>query len=198
MLGKRLVAVVLGLALAASPAAAQEEAAPEVEEEAPAEPAPDTSREGAYGGVKPGEPTPSGGERPAPRPGRNAIGWVGFEERDDGGALIFVQVGSEVGYSQRVEGGALVVHLEGVKRLGKNVRRPLITRFFETPIARVTTKKVGKRRATRSRPARKAGAEVRIEFKDARAAREANARAAVEADGLFYLYLEIPPAPSGG
>jgi hypothetical protein len=54
-------------------------------------------------------------------------------------------------------------------------------------------KKVGARKARKGRPARKAGYEVRIQVENAAAAREAAARTATEADGYFYLYLDVAP-----
>jgi len=153
------------------------------------DPPPAAHAEGEYGGVKPGEPLRHDG-RPVKKPRAGTLAWVGFEATD-GGARIFLQAPTEFTYSQHLEGHTLVVQLAGIKRLARNVRRPLDTRFFDTPVARVTVKKVGARRARKGRPARKAGVEVRVAFKRAADAREASARTATEADHWFYLYLDF-------
>jgi len=201
----RALVTLLALGVLAPPALAQDGAAAPAPTPAPAQPPPQTSaanngttvddrpppahEEGDYGGVKPGQ-APSRDGRPVKKPRAGTLAWVGFEVAD-GGARIFLQAPTEFGYSQRVEGGTLVVHLDGIKRLARNVRRPLDTRFFDAPVARITVKKVGARRARKGQPARRAGVEVRIAFKKAADAREASARAASEADGWFYLYLDL-------
>jgi hypothetical protein len=184
----RLLVLTLGLAVA-TPAFAQDDAFPTKANGTTVDDAPPPAHEeGAYGGVKPGEPKKDG--RPIKKPRAGTLAWVGFE--DGGGrARIFLMSPTDFAYSQRVEGGTLVVHLDGVKRLARNVKRPLDTRFFDTPVARITVKKVSARRARKGQSARKAGVEVRIAFKNKADAREAAARTATEADGWFYLYLDL-------
>jgi hypothetical protein len=81
--------------------------------------------------------------------------------------------------SQKLENGVLVISLTGVSRLAANVWRFLDTRYFETPLSRITAKKKGK------------GVEVRITFKNAKDAAQASMRTATEADGLYYAYLSF-------
>ena len=182
MIRKRFASVMLASLLVAPPAVAQDGDGDD--EERPVE-----IREGAegeYGGVRPGQAA----RVPHKRPKAGTLAWVGFTP-DGGAAQIFLQAPNEFSYSQRVEGKTLIVHLEGLKYLGRQVRRPLYTQHFDTPVDKISVKKVSARKARKGRPGRKAGIEVHIQLDGP--AREAAARAAMEADGYFYLYLEIPP-----
>lgn len=137
--------------------------------------------EGEYGGVQPGQPQrPEPGKKPK-KPAKGTLSWVGFEAKG-GGSEVFLQSVAPFEVSQRVDKGVLVVSLTGVKRLAANVWRPIDTRFFETPLARITAKRKGK------------GIEVRIVFKNAKDATQGSLRTATEADGMYYAYLSF----SGG
>lgn len=148
-------------------------------------------KEGDYGGVVPGQPqrvdTPTKGKprRPA---AKGTLSWIGFEAKD-GGSQIFLQSIAPFEVSQRLDGATLVVHLTGVSRLGHNVWRPIDTRFFDTPVARVVARQVGAAHATKTQPAHGAGIEVRVAFKTAKDAHEGTLRTATEPDGLYYVYL---------
>jgi hypothetical protein len=148
--------------------------------------------EGVYTGAKPGVRPGADTGKPQKPPARATLSWIGFEAKD-GGATVWLQAGSSFEISQRVEGGTLVVEISGLRRMVRNVRRPVDTRFFDNPLARISAKVVGARRARKGTPARKAGIEVRIAFKNATDARDASVRTATEADGLFYTYLTFPP-----
>ncbi len=150
-------------------------------------------REGEYGGVVPGR------EREAPaRPGRagrpparGTLSWIGFEAKD-GGAQVFFQSVAPFEVTQRLEGSTLVVHL-ALTRLGPNTWRQVDTRFFDSPLAGLVARRRGGARhevAAGARP----GIDVRIAFKDPKAARPGTLRTATEADGLFYAYLAFPAA----
>ncbi len=177
------IGLVLAGALAAGQAAAQPAEGNEVR------------KEGQYAGVKPGV----GLEKPTRAPKKKSLLWMGFTAKEGGGSELFFRAVEPFGVSQRVEGKTLIVVLEGLRSQARNTRRPLDTRFFESSIARVTTRKVGARRG------RKAGIEVRITFKDARDVREGNFRTDTGADKMFYAYLGFGPgsepaastAPSG-
>lgn len=153
-------------------------------------------REGQYSGVTPGEVQPrdpsSKPARPRRSPPRGTLTWVGFTARD-GGAEVFFQSVAPFDVSQRLEGGALIVHL-GLTRLGPNTWRRVDTRYFDNPLSGIVARAAGAVRATRTRPARGAGIDVRIAFKNPRDAREATVRTATEADGMFYAYLTFPEA----
>jgi hypothetical protein len=152
-----------------------------------------THNEGEYGGVVPGtKHTP-----PKPVKVKGLLSWIGFEAKDGGGE-VFLQSIAPFEIAQRVENGVLVVHLSGLTRLGQNTWRPIDARFFETPIARISARKVG---ATRGKNAHPAGIEIRISFKNAKEAKEGQLRTATEPDGCFYAYLTWTgggAAPEGG
>lgn len=164
----------LCLVLLASPVFAQDSKGP--------------NAEGEYGGVQPGE-----GKKPATKkkakkpPPKGTLSWIGFETKN-GGSEVFFQSIAAFQVNQRVENGAVVVTLSGLSKLGRNTWRPIDTRFFDTPISRITARKKGK------------GVEVRIAFKSAKEAAQASVRTATEADGMYYAYLSFaggsPAAPS--
>lgn len=155
--------------------------------------------EGQYSGVTAGEPQRRDpGARPGkPRrpPPKGTLTWVGFEAKD-GGAEVFFQSVAPFEVHQRIEGGTLIVHL-GLTRLGPNTWRPIDTRFFDNPLSRIVARSVRAARATKGHPARAAGIEARITFKNPRDATQATVRTATEADGMFYAYLTFPEGPEG-
>jgi hypothetical protein len=173
--------LLLGLVLLGSPAFAQD---------APRGPAPAApsgpNAEGDYGGVQPGQPRkPDPGKKAKKPPPKGTLSWVGFEAKN-GTSDVFLQAPAPFEVSQRLEGGVLVVTLSGVTKLGPNTWRPIDTRFFETPLSRITAKKKGK------------GIEVRIAFKNAKDAAQASVRTATEADDLYYAYLSFAGGSSAG
>jgi hypothetical protein len=151
-------------------------------------------KEGQYGGVTPGQaPARDTGAKPAkPRrpPPKGTLTWIGFEAKD-GGAEVFFQSIAPFEITQRVEGAHLLVHLS-LSRLGHNTWRQIDTRFFDNPLSGIVARAVGPVRATKARPARAAGIEARIAFKNAKDVREGVVRTATEADGMFYAYLSFP------
>jgi hypothetical protein len=155
---------------------------------------PGPRREGEYGGVVPGQ-RPEAASQPAkPKrpPPKGTLTWIGFEAKA-GGAQVFFQSVAPFEVAQRVEGDALVVRL-GLTRLAGNTWRPIDTRFFDNPLARISARAVG---AARGKGARGAGIEVRIAFKSPRAARAGALRMGVEADGMAYAYLTFPEGADG-
>ena len=130
--------------------------------------------EGAYGGVQPGHRP----EKPKKLPAKGTLTWVGFEAKP-GTSEVFLQSVAPFEVSQRVDKGVVIVTLTGVSRLGQNTWRPVDTRFFDTPLARLTAVKKGK------------GLEVRVTFKNAKDAKEASVRSATEPDGMYYAYLDF-------
>ncbi|HTR53877.1 MAG TPA: hypothetical protein VMJ10_24450 [Kofleriaceae bacterium] len=164
-----------------------------------------THNEGEYGGVTPGQPRraePS--KKPTRPPPKGTLSWIGFQPggtvsgAKDGGAEVFFQSVAPFDVTQHVEGGVLLVYLAGLSRLGQNTWRPIDARFFETPIARISARRVG---AAGGKNAHPAGIEVRVTFKNAKDAKEGTYRSATEADGLYYAYLSFAgsaPADAGG
>jgi hypothetical protein len=151
-------------------------------------------KEGQYGGVTPGEVSPreSAGKPARSRrpPPKGTLTWIGFEAKD-GGAEVFFQSVAPFELTQHVEGASLIVNLR-LQRLGHNTWRQIDTRFFDNPLSGIVARAVGAARATKDRPARAAGIEARIAFKNAKDAREAAVRTATEADGMYYAYLTFP------
>ena len=141
-------------------------------------PAKGPNAEGEYGGVQPGQGKKPDGKKPKKAPPKGTLSWIGFETKG-GGSEVFFQSIAAFEVSQRVDGSVLVVTLGGLSRLGHNTWRPIDTRFFETPISRITAKKKGK------------GVEVRIAFKNAKEAAQGSVRTATEADGMYYAYLSF-------
>ncbi|MBK7196702.1 MAG: hypothetical protein IPH80_29885 [Myxococcales bacterium] len=140
--------------------------------------------EGQYGGVNPtGTPSP---DAKLTRPPAHTLGWIGFAA-NDGAGEVFFQAAQPFQLTQRVEGGAVIVTLDGLTKLTRNVRRPLDTRFFDAPIDRITAK-AGRRRAPARAPA-PAGVEVRIAFRAGTPVSEGVVRTATEKDGLYHAYL---------
>ncbi|WP_428264269.1 hypothetical protein [Haliangium sp.] len=145
-----------------------------------------------YGGVTPGEAAESKRKRKRP----NRVTWVGFQPRAGGGSRLFVQLTSEVGFEQELRNGTLVVKLDNARYDNRNASRRLDMRFFDSALRQVTGKRVSRRRARRQRPARSAGIELAIEFKNPDDAAEARAELRAEQDGYYYLYLDFePPGP---
>ena len=177
MLRSRLALAFAGLLVATAPVAAQ-----------PAEGGV-VKKEGEYGGVIPGQaPATEKGAKPRRPPARKSLTWVGFTPKDGGSAELFFQAVDTFTASQHMEGTTLVVLLEGLSKQARNTRRPLDTRFFDTAIARVTTKVAR----------RKKGIEVRISFKDPKDAREGSLRSDKGADGMFYAFLSFGPPSTPG
>jgi hypothetical protein len=150
-----------------------------------------THNEGDYGGVVPGTKHAP----PKPAKVKGMLSWIGFEHKE-GGAEVFLQSIAPFEVAQHVENGVLVVNLSGLNRLGQNTWRPIDARYFETPIARISARKVG---ATRGKNGHAAGIEVRITFKNTKDAKEGQLRTATEPDGCFYAYLTwAGSAPADG
>lgn len=137
--------------------------------------------EGDYGGVTPGVDQ-SKRNRPKPPTSKGSLSWLGFASKN-GGAEVFFQSAATFEIDQRVDGGVLSVRLHGLTRQVRNTRRPIDTRFFDNPLARITANVV---------KGKNPGVDVRITFKNAKDAKAGTVRMTTEADGLFYLYLSFP------
>jgi len=151
-------------------------------------------REGVYGGVAPGGAAGEPDDRRSAatrRALRGTLSWLGFAAPDRG-AQVFFQSAAPFEVQQRLEGDTLVVHLD-LTRMATNTGRPIDTRFFENPLARITARKVRAARASKGRAGHPAGIEVRIAFKNASDAREGQLRAETGPDGLHYVFLAFPP-----
>lgn len=149
-----------------------------------------TERERTYRGVVPGlDPLKK-------RKRKNALSWIGFQPGEDGSARVFLRLANELPFEQSTEGRTLTVHLQGARFRFRNTRRRLDVHFFGTVLHQITSKRVSRRGKRGDRPARKAGIEVRIQFKEGADARSARATMKTEGDGYTYLYLDFDP-PDG-
>jgi len=97
----------------------------------------------AYQGV-----TPSTGSPPAERRVRRArsrlLTWPGFEARPNGASRFFVQLSQTVEWQTRAAEGRFEVTLQGTRTHLRNSRRPLETRFFNTPVTRAKVERRGR------------------------------------------------------
>ena len=144
-------------------------------------------KEGEYTGVSPGKAPPEA-VKGAPRRAvpKGALSWVGFSAKD-GGAEVFLQAATKFEVTQEMDGTTLVVKLAGLSRQVTNTRRPIDTRFFDNPLARITALPGKRTKKSKGR-----GVDVRIVFKNPKAARPGTLRTTTEADGLYYAYLSFP------
>ncbi len=197
----RVVLIGLGVAGLAATAPATARAADD-KSAPPAKSAPDERHhEGEYGGATPGVVYPyqedKGDQkrfrRPAPRR-KNTLYWIGFQSEADGRSRLFLKMTTDAEYTQTVTGKELVVFVAGVRPLARNTLRRLDVRFFDTSLLEVKSKRVRRRRAHKGQPARKAGIELHITFKNPADLHEATAQLHKEKDDFYYLYLDFGPA----
>jgi hypothetical protein len=92
---------------------------------------------GTYAGVVPGGAQPASitvpaGQTPA------QITWPGFQMRPDGTSRVFFQSTVPVPVQTSLSASKFVMKLPGTQIAGDNNRLPLETRFFNTPVTRVT------------------------------------------------------------
>lgn len=97
-----------------------------------------------YKGVTPG----SAEEPPRSKRVRKAkvhlMTWPGFQMRPGGGSRVFLQTSRKPKFETSRKPGRFVVLLEKTRVHLRNNRRPLETRYFNTPVTRVKVKKRGK------------------------------------------------------
>jgi hypothetical protein len=132
---------------------------------------------GYYCGVKPGgDQAPAIGAKAGTNPPE--ITWPGFQMMPDGRSRVFVQTTTQVDVSAALVGGNLVVDLGDVKIAGRNNRRPLITKFFNTPVTEVAVQREKKR--TRLILSMRAPVEPRVSHEQAQS-------------GFHFVYIDFPP-----
>ncbi len=95
---------------------------------------------GEYAGVTPGT-----GHLPPRAPSGEArlLTWPGFQARPDGASRFFVQTTQPVQYRVENESGRAVIILENLGIHLRNNRRPLETRYFNTPVTRAKVERRG-------------------------------------------------------
>jgi AMIN domain-containing protein len=89
-----------------------------------------------YAGVSTTFPDPVKGG-PAARPGE--VRWLGFEPGDDSSRL-FIQLTAPVDPQLSRSGDSVTVRFAGLRLSARNMRRPLVPRFFATPVRMVRAK----------------------------------------------------------
>ena len=142
---------------------------------------------GEYSGVAPGEAAPPRGLR---HRGRSPIiTWIGFVPHAPGSARVFVQLTRQASFDQKVDKGSLVVTIDGARLLEHNTGRPLDTRFFDTPLARVVPKRFHRHHHS--------GVELTLVFKTPADAAQAQAHMDTGKDGMTYLFLDVGGGGSG-
>ena len=146
------------------------------EGEASGEPAQPNPR-GTYLGVKPGGPEhPAVSVGPGIQP--SIITWPGFTMLPDGGSRVFLQLSASVDIAHQTFPDKVVVDLQNARIAGHTNRYPLETRFFNTPVLRVTVKR------TRSSTT----LEITL-----RTAATPYVSGATAASGYYFVYIDFPP-----
>jgi hypothetical protein len=169
-------ALALAISLAcvsATVARAQEGGGGTVTQAEPAPPEPHAV--GAYTGVTPGTANPPPRRPTKARP--TLVTWPGFQQRPDGASRLFVQTNVRVETEQRQEGTSVVVLLKNTRISLRNNRRPLETRFFNTPVTRARVERRGRDTA------------LVLEMRSNVAPMISTDTGA---DGLFFVYVEFP------
>jgi len=179
------VAALVGPVLVASPGAAQSPGI-NLAEPGPGESSPRPSLTesgqahpvGAYAGVSPGTGNTPPRAPAAASGGAILMTWPGFQGRPDGASRFFVQTNGHVVYESRNEQGRFVLLLKNTSLHLRNNRRPLETRYFNTPVTRARVERRGRDLAV---------------ILDLRGAVTPTVTANGGAGGYQFLLLEFPP-----
>ncbi len=130
-----------------------------------------------YAGVCPGSGNPPAVSVPAGQ-APATITWPGFQILPDQGTRIFLQATVPFTYSTETRGKTFIVSMGDVRIAGENNGRPLETRFFNTPVLRVSIKRVKKE------------TQLVLELRSDIAPR---VRTETGANGYFFLEIDFPP-----
>jgi hypothetical protein len=93
----------------------------------------------AYSGISTVHPDPAKGG-PAAQPGQ--VRWLGFEPGADS-SRFFIQLTSMVDPEVRQDGRDVSIRLPGLRLSTRNMRRPIVPRFFATPVRMVRARNQG-------------------------------------------------------
>lgn len=91
---------------------------------------------GTYMGVVPGSGTPPPAARTVKTPA--TITWPGFQMRPDGSSRVFIQSNTPLAPQPTAAAGKYAIHLPGAHVSSGTNRLPLETRFFNTPVTKVS------------------------------------------------------------
>jgi len=134
--------------------------------------------DGSYAGVIPGASTqPPAAARLRKDKGAVVITWPGFQMRPDGSSRVFIQSTAPLEPQASAEGGKYLVRLPGARVASQVNRLPLDTRYFNTPVTRVSLN-VGN-----------AGATVLLDLRVAVTPQVSSER---DATGYYFTYIELP------
>ncbi|MEO0323908.1 MAG: hypothetical protein AAF447_13190 [Myxococcota bacterium] len=98
---------------------------------------------GDYAGVSPGGTNPPPSEARARRAGAALVTWPGFDP-ELGGGRFFLQLTAPVESTTQASPGRFEVILRNVGTHVRNTRRPLITRFHDTPVDQARVERRGR------------------------------------------------------
>jgi hypothetical protein len=101
-----------------------------------------------YPGVRPGSGNPPPAEdvaRARAAHGERLVTWPGFQMLADGRSQFFLQMSGPVRVTERRAAGRFELVLTNTSTHLRNTRRPLETRFFNTPVTRATVKRRGRK-----------------------------------------------------
>lgn len=73
------------------------------------------------------------------------VTWPGFQAQADGRSVFFLQTTGPVEYERRVSEGRVEIVLPNTRTHVRNSRRPLITRFYDTPVNLAKLERRGRR-----------------------------------------------------
>ena len=82
------------------------------------------------------------GRRRAPA---QVVTWPGFQAQPDGSSTFFLQVTGPVEYERHVTTGRVEILLPNTRTHVRNSRRPLITRYYDTPVTLAKLERRGRR-----------------------------------------------------
>jgi hypothetical protein len=99
-----------------------------------------TNAPGSYAGVKPGgEQLPAIAAKPGATPA--AVTWPGFQMQPDGSSRVFLQTTAPVATQTQNSGKQVIVDLGACTIAGDTNALPLDTRFFNSPVTRITLRR---------------------------------------------------------
>ncbi|HJK92966.1 MAG TPA: hypothetical protein RMH85_10090 [Polyangiaceae bacterium LLY-WYZ-15_(1-7)] len=104
---------------------------------------------GDYAGVRPGSANPPPRARAVQRAGSRRrparlLTWPGFMPLPRGASRFFLQLNQPVQPQSSASEGRFEVLLPGVRTHLRNTRRPLITRYFQTPVTQAKVERRGR------------------------------------------------------
>ena len=139
---------------------------------------------GAYGGVTPPGSGSPPRERvakrvPTKRRGVQVVTWPGFQPTPNGGSRFFLQLTGNAETESRATAGRFELTIKNARTHVRNTRRPLETRFFNTPVTRAQLKSKGRRDL--------------VMIFELRAPAAPTVRTQRGESGYQFLYVEFPP-----